>query len=158
MKKSMLSANHHQVTCWNENPFFSPTTVSMIGACSVTSLAGRGRGEWVAGERGRSSPYHKEHSELYAVNNYHWSPGMRKSPQRWVWGKTWGHAVFWDHRSGTSISFSPTGKATEQAPCLQPYWGAVTDKLERQWCTHLYEDSRSASSHDSQMDLWFLRQ
>lgn len=84
---------------------FSPTTVSMIGTCSVTSLAGRGRGEWVAGERGRrSSPHRKEHSALYAVNNYHCSPGMRKSPQRWVWGKTWGHAVFWDHRSGTSAS------------------------------------------------------
>lgn len=80
MKKRMLTANHHQVTCWNENPFFPHYCVDDRHLlCNIS--AGRGREEWVAGERGRGSLYRKEHSALYVVNNYHCSRNEKEPPK-----------------------------------------------------------------------------
>lgn len=139
MKKSRLTASHHQVTCWNENPFFLHCCVD--NRHFLCDISGGRRG----GGSGRSSSYCRKPSLLYAINNYHCSPEMRKSPQRWVW------------REGMRVCCLP-GPQTKYQHLLPPHWLDCTkssllpsDPTEKQpqtnrkgmkWCTRLYEDSR----------------
>lgn len=149
MKKSMLTANHHQVTCWNENPF-SPHYCAMIGTFSVISLVAGG--EWEV-----SGVPHIAGSIQCFLPSITTSVflELRKNPQRWVSEETWGCSLLepqtsyqhllpplWqDCREGSLLPCNPIEK--------QPQ----TNRRAMKWCTRLYEDSRRTSTQDSQMVL-----
>lgn len=143
MKKSLPTADHHQVTCWNENPFFPHF--------------GADEGYFVWDIPGSETWEGKNAGAPHTVGSIqHCMQSITIFvPQKW--GRAHKSTfegrcgVFWDHRpdglwkSQVHRRLAPSPPPTEKQ--LQTNWRA------RKRCTHLYEDPGRASSKDSQMDL-----